>query len=197
MQSVNEELQSSNEELETAREELQSVNDELKTVKTELCARGQELTRANNDMNNLLSGTGIATVFVDLQLRILRFTPAIRGIINLIATDVGRPVGHITCNLPAYSSLVADLQAVLNSLIPKEAEVQTQDGQCYTLRLQPYRTQDNVIEGAVISFVNITEAVRAREALRQANDLLRLAVVVRDAHDAVTVHDVGEGTLSW
>jgi len=197
MQSVNEELQSSNEELETAKEELQSVNEELSTVNTELQTRVTELTRANNDMNNLVSGTGIGTVFVDLQLRILRFTPAASSIINLIPTDVGRPVAHIVSNLLDHHTLVADVQAVLVTLIPKEAEVQTRDGQWYTLRILPYRTLANVIEGAVISFVNITETVGIREALRQANDLLRLAVVVRDAHDAITVQDMDGRTLAW
>ena len=197
MQSVNEELQSSNEELETAKEELQSANEELSTVNTELLARVTELSRASNDMNNLLSGTGIGTVFVDLQLHILRFTPAASSIINLIPTDVGRPMAHIVSNLPDYHTLVADVQAVLATLIPKEVEVQARDGQWYTLRILPYRTLANVIEGAVISFVNTTEAVRTRESLRQANDLLRLAVVVRDAHDAITVQDLDGRTLAW
>jgi two-component system CheB/CheR fusion protein len=196
MQSVNEELQSTNEELETAKEELQSVNEELATVNAELQTRVGELTRANNDMNNLLAGADIGMVFVDFQLRILRFTPAISRIINLIPADVGRPVGHIIANLPGYNSLVADLQAVLKTLLPKEVEVQTQDGQWFTLRILPYRTLNNVIEGAVISFVNISETVRVREALRQANDPLRLAVV-RDAHDAVTVQDLDGRTLAW
>ena len=197
MQSVNEELQSSNEELETAKEELQSANEELSTVNTELLARVTELSRASNDMNNLLSGTGIGTVFVDLQLHILRFTPAASSIINLIPTDVGRPMAHIVSNLPDYHTLVADVQAVPATLIPKEVEVQARDGQWYTLRILPYRTLANVIEGAVISFVNTTEAVRTRESLRQANDLLRLAVVVRDAHDAITVQDLDGRTLAW
>ena len=197
MQSVNEELQSTNEELETSKEELQSVNEELSTVNTELQTKVADLSRANNDMNNLLAGTGVGTVFVDFQLRILRFTPAASGIINLIATDVGRPVSHIVSNLVGYSSLIADLKAVLGTLIPKEAEVQTQDGKWYTLRIQPYRTLDNVIEGAVISFVNISEAVDTRIALHKANDLLRLAVVVRDAHDAITVQDLDGHTLAW
>ena len=99
MQSVNEELQSTNEELETSKEELQSVNEELATVNAELQAKVADLSRANNDMNNLLAGTGIGTVFVDHQLRIQRFTPAVTQVINLILTDVGRPVGHIVSNL--------------------------------------------------------------------------------------------------
>ena len=197
MQSVNEELQSTNEELETSKEELQSVNEELSTVNTELQSKVVDLSRANNDMNNLLAGTGVGTVFVDFQLRILRFTPAASSIINLILSDVGRPVAHIVSNLVGYSGLVADTQAVLKTLVPVEREVQTSEGHWYTLRIQPYRTLNNVIEGAVISFVDITESVRAREALHKANDLLRLAVVVRDASDAITVQDFNGRTLAW
>jgi two-component system CheB/CheR fusion protein len=156
-----------------------------------------DLSRVNNDMNNLLAGTGMGTVFVDFQLRILRFTPAASRIINLIASDVGRPVVHIVSNLVGYTGLVDDIQAVLANLVPIEREVQTSEGQSYTLRIQPYRTLDNVIEGAVISFVDITEMVRAREALHKANDLLRLAVVVRDAFDAITVQDLQGRTLAW
>ena len=197
MQSVNEELQSTNEELETSKEELQSVNEELATVNAELQTKVADLSRANNDMNNLLAGTGIGTVFVDHQLRILRFTPAVTQIINLIPTDVGRPVGHIVSNLVGYDRLVADVQAVLDTLVPKEVEVQTQAGEWYLLRIRPYRTLDNVIEGAVITFVDITEMKKAEAALREAEALRRLAVVVRDAHDAIPVQDLDGRILAW
>ena len=169
MQSINEELQSTNEELETSKEELQSINEELATVNTELQTKVIDLSRANNDMNNLLAGTGIGTIFVDHSLRILRFTPAATLIINLILSDVGRPVGHIVSNLVNYDSLVADIQAVLKSLTPKEVDVQTVELKWYTMRMLPYRTLDNIIEGAVITFVDITEMVSIREALRKAN----------------------------
>jgi two-component system CheB/CheR fusion protein len=96
-----------------------------------------------------------------------------------------------------YTSLVADVQAVLDTLQPKEVPVATTGGRHYTMRIQPYRTLYNVIEGAVISFVDITEMVATRDALRTANDLLRLAVVVRDAHDAITVQDLDGRTLAW
>ncbi len=197
MQSVNEELQSTNEELETSKEELQSVNEELATVNSELQTKVLDLSRANNDMNNLLAGTGIGTVFVDHKLHILRFTPAITQIINLIASDVGRPVGHIVSNLVGYDQLVADTQTVLDTLIPKEVEVQTLAGVWYALRIMPYRTTDNVIEGAVITFVDISEIQKSRESLRKANEVLRLAVVVRDAHDAITVQDLEGRILAW
>jgi len=197
MQSVNEELQSTNEELETSKEELQSVNEELATVNHELQTKVLELSRANNDMNNLLAGTGIGTVFVDYELRILRFTPAASSIINLIPSDVGRPVAHIVSNLVNYNSLVEDTRAVLDTLIVKETAVQTTTGNWYTMRLQPYRTLDNVIEGAVISFVDITETVRARAALNRADGLSRLAVIVRDAYDAITMQDMKGRILAW
>ena len=197
MQSVNEELQSTNEELETSKEELQSVNEELATVNTELQTKVVDLSRANNDMNNLLAGTGIGTVFVDHQLRILRFTPAASAIINLIMSDVGRPVGHLVSNLVGYDRLVADVQDVLNTLVSKEVPVQTKEREWYMMRIQPYRTLDNVIEGAVISFVNITETVQIRDALHKSNELMRLAVVVRDAHDAITVQDLDGRILAW
>ena len=197
MQSVNEELQSTNEELETSKEEMQSINEELSTVNAELQTKVGDLSRANNDMNNLLAGTGIGTVFVDHNLRILRFTPTAAHITNLILSDVGRPVAHVVSNLVGYSNLVADLQAVLKTLVPKEVEVQASDGKSYTLRILPYRTLDNVIEGAVITFVENTDIRRARETLQMANKLLRLAVVVRDAHDAITVQELNGNITAW
>ncbi|GFK93125.1 Chemotaxis protein methyltransferase Cher2 [Fundidesulfovibrio magnetotacticus] len=197
MQSVNEELQSTNEELETSKEELQSVNEELATVNSELQTKVADLSRANNDMNNLLAGTGIATIFVDHKLHILRFTPAATQIINLILSDVGRPVRHIVSNLVGYDSLVADAQAVLDSLTPKETEVQTLEGKWYTMRIRPYRTLDNVIEGVVITFFDITEMKKSQDLLAQANDQLRLAVVVRDSQDAILMLNLDGGIMAW
>ncbi len=197
MQSINEELQSANEELETSKEEMQSINEELATVNSELQTKVADLSRSSNDMNNLLAGTDIGTIFVDHQQHILRFTPAATRIINLIPSDVGRPVAHTVSNLTGYTNLVADTQSVLNTLMPKIMDVQTTEGSWYTMRILPYRTVDNVIEGAAITFVDITDTVRTREALRKANDLARLAVVVRDAHDAITVQDLDGRILAW
>jgi two-component system CheB/CheR fusion protein len=197
MQSVNEELQSTNEELETSKEELQSVNEELATVNAELQNKVADLSRSNNDMNNLLAGTGIGTIFVDHQLRIQRFTPSITQVINLILTDVGRPVGHIVSNLVGYDRLVADARAVLDSLVPKELEVQTQTGAWYLLRIRPYRTLENVIEGAVITFTEVTKMKEAEAAVRESEVLSRLAVAVRDSHDAITVQDLEGRILAW
>ncbi|MBW8313178.1 MAG: PAS domain-containing protein [Rhizobium sp.] len=197
MQSVNEELQSTNEEMETSKEELQSVNEELNTVNMELQTKVADLSRVNNDMNNLLAGTGIGTVFVDHELRILRFTPAASAIINLIPSDVGRPVSHVVSNMVGYDSLAADVREVLDSLAPKAVDVRTTNGKWHTMRILPYRTLDNVIEGAVISFIDITEAMQTREQLLKAREHLRLAVVVRDSHDAITVQDLAGRILTW
>ncbi|WP_232787812.1 chemotaxis protein CheB [Paraglaciecola sp. MB-3u-78] len=168
MQSINEELQSTNEELETSKEELQSINEELSTVNSELQTKVRDLSISNNDMNNLLAGTNIATVFVDHKLRIMRFTPTAHTILNLITGDVGRPVGHIVSNLVDYSSLVTDIQQVLNTLQPKETEVQTPNGKRFNMSIQPYRTLDNVIEGAVISFIDITEVKQIKGKLQES-----------------------------
>jgi two-component system, chemotaxis family, CheB/CheR fusion protein len=165
LQSVNEEMQSANEELETSREELQSVNEELATVNAELQQKVADLSRANNDMNNLLAGTGVGTLFVDHQLRIARFTPSITHIINFIETDVGRPLADIVSNIVGYDHLLADTQAVLDTLVPVELEVQTKAGSWYLLAVRPYRTLENVIEGAVITFVDITKRKFAEQAL--------------------------------
>ncbi|MCX6081828.1 MAG: PAS domain-containing protein [Chloroflexi bacterium] len=197
MQSVNEELQSTNEELETSKEELQSVNEELSTVNAELQQKVSDLTRANNDMNNLLAGTGIGTIFVDYQLHIQRFTPAVMQVINLIMSDVGRPVGHIVSNLVGYDSLVSDVKSVLDSLLPKEVEVQTQSGDWYLLRIRPYRTLENVIEGAVITFTEINELKKVKVALKQTEVLRRLAAVVEDSRDAVMVQSLDGRILAW
>ncbi|MBN1508866.1 MAG: PAS domain-containing protein [Sedimentisphaerales bacterium] len=163
MQSVNEELQSTNEEMETSREELQSVNEELATVNAELQSKVAELSRANNDMNNLLAGTGVGTVFVDVRLNIVRFTPSATQIINLIPSDVGRPVAHLVSNLIGYDRLVDDIERVLDTLMPIEAEVSIRTGATYLMSIRPYRTLENAIEGAVLTFVDITRRKQSEE----------------------------------
>lgn len=197
IQSMNEELQSTNEELETSKEELQSVNEELSTVNTELNTKVNDLSRLNNDMNNLLAGTGIGSIFVDYELCILRFTPAVTEIINLIPGDLGRPIGHIASNLLGYDNFVADIQSVLDTLQPKEIEVKTKEDKWFSMRMQPYRTLENAIKGVVISFVDITEIVTMREELRNANMLSRLAIIVRDSSDAITVYDMNGKIIAW
>lgn len=177
LQSANEELQSTNEELETSKEELQSVNEELMTVNTELQEKMSALSQANDDLNNLMSGTGVGTVFVDYDLKIQRFTPLVTEVINLISTDVGRPVHHIVTNLLDYDRLVPDIQSVLRTLQPKEVTVATQDGHWYLMRILPYRTLNNVINGVVITFVEITQQKKIQEQLEQ------LSADLEDARD--------------
>jgi two-component system CheB/CheR fusion protein len=148
-------------------------------------------------MNNLLAGTGIGTVFVDHGLRIMRFTPAASTFINLIQSDIGRPVGHIVSNLIGYSGMVADTQSVLNTLIPKEVDVQTTEGRWYKMHIQPYRTLENMIEGSVITFFDITEMKRAREMLKKAHALIHQALIVRDEKVATVVQGLDGRILSW
>ena len=197
LRSSNEELQSTNEELETSKEELQSVNEELATVNSELQIKVTDLSRVNNDMNNLLAGTGVGTVFVDHQLCIQRFTPAVTQLINLIRSDIGRPLAHIVNNLQGYDRLVLDVQDVLDTLTPKEVEVQTHAGAWHLLRIRPYRTLENVIEGAVITFMEVTEQKRAQAVLLEHESLRRMAAVMRDAGDAITVQALDGRILAW
>ena len=171
LQSTNEELQSSNEELETSKEELQSLNEEMVTVNSELNAKIEQLTRIQNDMKNLLDSVGTGTLFLDHKLMIRRYTPAAVQVYRLIASDIGRPLSDITSNLDGSdpsTDLQADLQSVLDTLIPVEREVRTSDGAWYLARIQPYRTLDNVIEGVVLTFTAVTAYKQASEAAQRA-----------------------------
>ena len=197
LQSINEELQSTNEELETSKEEIQSINEELATTNAELQTQALKSSHLNNDMNNLVVGTGIATIFLDMQLNILRFTPALVKIISLIAADIGRPLMHFTSTLSNYDDLEKDLRAMLLSLIPTEVEVKTKGGSYYMLRMLPYRTTDNRIEGAVVNFINITERKLAELALKKANERLHLATVVGDTSDAIVLYTLSGDILAF
>ncbi len=154
LQSTNEELQSTNEELETSKEEMQSLNEELVTVNSELQGKIEEMSQLNNDMKNLLDSTHIATVFLDMQMRIKRFTPDATKIVNLIPSDVGRPLSHIVSNLQR-EDLAQDAQTVLETLLPKEVVVKTPDLRAFLMRMMPYRTVDNHIDGIVMTFTDI------------------------------------------
>jgi len=171
-QSTNEELQITNEELMTSKEELQSLNEELTTVNTELQMKNEELTGVNNDMINLLNSTEIATIFLDTRLNIRRFTPSLGGIINLRPSDVGRPVAEIAPNL-LYDALVSDAKHVLDTLAIKEAQVTTKEGLWYAMRMMPYRTLDNLIDGVVVTFSDITLPKRLEESLREGEKRYR------------------------
>lgn len=159
IQSANEELQSTNEELETAKEELQSTNEELTTLNEELFERNAELSRANNDLNNLLASVNLPILMLDPALRIRRFTPLAQKIFNVIASDVGRPIGEIRSNvdIPDLEELLTD---VLDSLSSVERTVQHRNGRWYSLRVRPYKTSDNKIDGVVLVLLDIQQFVR-------------------------------------
>ncbi len=170
--SINEELQSSNEELETAKEEMQSLNEELQTVNSELTNRNEGLVRANSDLLNLLGSTSIATLFLDNDLRIRRFTPRVLDIFKVRDGDEGRPIGDIVSGL-ARDGLAQDVKQVLRTLMPIEREVAMMDGRTnYLMQVRPYRDLNNVVDGAVVTFVDITE----RKLHEQARSLLAAIV---------------------
>ena len=163
MQSTNEELQSTNEELTTSKEELQSLNEELQTVNAELMSKVSELSRSNNDMKNLLNSTDIATVFLDGALKVRRFTTQATKIIQLIPGDVGRPITDIASSL-VYPALADDAKEVLRTLVFNEKSVDSSDGRRFRIRIMPYRTVDDMIDGVVITFTDVTALTTARAA---------------------------------
>ena len=165
LQSANEELQSINEELTTSKEEMQSLNEELQTVNAELQAKVDELGAASNDMKNLLNSTEIATVFLDNALCVRRFTEQAQKLFNFIPGDVGRPVTDLASDLH-YPEMAADARDTLRTLVPVERSVATRAGRWYALRLMPYRTTENRIEGVVITFTDITVAKKLEAELR-------------------------------
>ena len=168
LQSTNEELQSTNEELTTSKEEMQSLNEELQTVNTELQTKLDELSGANNDMKNLLNSTDIATVFLDNELRLRRFTLQAKTIVKFIHSDVGRPFTDLASDL-IYPALVTEAQEVLRTLVFSERSITTNDGRWFTVRIMPYRTMDNRIDGVVITFADITAAKKLEASLREKN----------------------------
>ena len=172
LQSANEELQSTNEELSTSKEEMQSMNEEMQTVNHELTAKLDELAQASDDMTNLLNSTDIATLFLDGQLKVRRFTKQTAGIIKLIPGDAGRPVTDLASELD-YPSLADDAREVLRSLVFHERQVAASDRRWFTVRIMPYRTQANRIDGVVITFVDISTAKALEATLRQALAVLQ------------------------
>jgi len=173
MQSANEEMQSTNEELTTSKEEMQSLNEELQTVNQELQSKVSDLSQANNDMKNLLNSTDIATLFLDDELNIRRFTTRTAAIIKLIPKDVGRPITDIVTDLH-YPALADDARQVLHTLIFTEKEVSATDGRWFMVRIMPYRTQENRIVGLVITFHDITIAKNLEQSLREQKESFRL-----------------------
>lgn len=165
LQSTNEELQSTNEELTTSKEEMQSLNEELQTVNVELQSKVDELSSANNDMKNLLNSTDMATVFLDNALHVRRFTTQATRLFKLIASDVGRPLSDIVTDL-AYPELKLDAEEVLRTLVFSDREIVTSDGRWFQVKIMPYRTLENVIDGVVITFNDISRAKILEAELR-------------------------------
>lgn len=189
LQATNEELVAANEELMSTNEELQSVNEELATVNSEYRFKLQELTEVNDDMDNFLTSTNIGTVFLDTGMCIRRFTPAITKEINLLEIDCGRPLGHISHNFDD-DGILSDAQNVLKTLIPVEREIRSRSGLWYSMRVLPYRTNDHVIKGIVLTFVDITE-------LKSANEqLLKLSYAVEQSPSVTVIADA-EGKVQY
>jgi PAS domain S-box-containing protein len=188
--SMNEELQSANEELEPSKEELQSLNAELVTLNQQLQEKVEELEQVNNDITNLLASSEVATVFLDTELRIKRFTPPTQKLLKLLPTDVGRPFGDFSMQLHD-ATLLEDCRRVLECLKTIEQEIQTDDQHCYLRRILPHRTADNRIDGVVILFIDITERVAAEARARL------FASVLQDSNDAVTVQDFNGRITAW
>jgi two-component system CheB/CheR fusion protein len=195
LQAINEELRSATEELETSKEELQSLNEELITVNYELKVKVEETGKANDDLNNLIAATDIATVFVDSGLRIKRFTPRAADIFSIISSDIGRSLLDLTHRLD-YPELADDVSMSFDSLQVVEREVRSNDGRCFIARLLPYRTTEDRIEGAVLTFFDISARRHAEERLQARETRMRLvaestrdyAIITTDAHGRV---------LSW
>ncbi|QHT69843.1 PAS domain-containing protein [Rhodocytophaga rosea] len=186
LQSANEELQSTNEEANTAKEEMQALNEELMTVNMEFRVKTEELTEVNNDMTNLLNSSDVATIFVNNKMEIKRFTNRATKIVNLIQSDVGRSITHISSNLK-YDRLAEDTKEVMEQLTGKELRVESRNGQWYLMKILPYRTLNNFIDGAVITFLEITALHKAEEELelnrlflQQIMGLMKEAILILD-----------------
>ena len=175
LQSTNEELQSTNEESLTTKEEMQSLNEELMTVNSQYQSKAEELTRLNNDMKNLLDATEVCILFLDNDLNILRYTPQVRQLFNLIATDVGRPISHVVSNFE-HPINQNDIREVIDKLTIKVTDVKTKKGEWYRIRIMPYRTLDNYISGAVLTLTLITDYKLMQSSLQVSKKYLAFIV---------------------
>ena len=189
IQSTNEELQSTNEELETAKEELQSTNEELITVNEELENRNRELQTSNDDLKNIITSTDLAVVMLNAEFHIRFFSPQANAMLNLINSDIGRPISNIRANVNT-GDLTQYVSQVIDTLRPVTMEVNDDHNNWYSMSIRPYRTEDNHISGVVIIFRDITESKKLQRASR-------LATVVEDSNDAIMLLDFNGNILEW
>jgi two-component system CheB/CheR fusion protein len=204
LKTANEMLQTINEELRSANEELQTMNEELITTNSELQSKIKELSRANNDINNMLRSSEIGTIFLDKKLRICRYTPAVTKLINLVETDIGRPIHHISTHT-IHENLTEQIKEVLKTLSPFEKEVKTGEHTWYLIRILPYRTENNIVDGVVIAVIDITEQKQAQEevlllqsitlAISETKDLRTAMYIVLRKVCEVTSWTVGEAWI--
>ncbi len=189
MMSMNEELQSANEELETSKEELQSLNEELSTVNLELLDKVTELDVANNEILNLIASTEIATLFLDKDLLIQRFTPPTVELLNLRSTDIGRPLSDITTGF-IDNCLLSDCRKVIEESAPIQSEIEVENSRLYIRRILPYRSKGDLIEGVVITFVDLTDRLSLEKSLKESKEHLE-AILDSAADSILTVDDQG------
>ena len=192
LQSTNEELQSANEELTTSKEEMQSLNEELQTVNVELQSKVSDFVQANDDMKNLLNSTEIATLFIDKDLKIRRFTDQVTNIFKLRKTDIGRPFTDLASDLQ-YPEIDNHARQVLDSLVSIETTITTDDGRWYNVRIMPYRTLDDRIDGLVITFTDITHTKNAETQVALSETRYRL--LFESAKDGILILDAETGRI--
>ncbi len=194
LQAMNEELRSAAEELETSKEELQSINEELRTVNQELKLKVEETTITSNNLQNLINSVDIGTIFLDRSFKVAFFTPAARDLFNLLPADFGRPLSDITTKLE-YDHLIADVEVVVDKLQPIEREVKTRDGRVFIMRVLPYRTAEDRINGVVITFINISTVKKAEAALRASEE--RLRITLESVEMGVWDYAITEDKVMW
>src|SRR3954471_16244502 len=197
LQSINEEYRSTSEELETSKEELQSINEELQTVNSELKLKLEAVSRAHSDLQNLMAATDFGTLFLDSSLRIKRFTQQVTELFSITPSDEGRPISDFAHRLE-YDGLVADARKVIANLTPIRHEIRSRDDRWYDVRLRPYRTVDDKIDGVVLTFVDMTDRRHTEEALRTSERRLRQETqLVELSRDPIFIWDFSGTILEW